>query len=93
MLSLARRSEHDIRALHHGKHDLGGPPLQLRFQVGDVVLAHQKLPHLGVPNHSQDLRIMVYYRVCCKSIPWDARRRVGYSLRPNHDVDGRRDGP
>ena len=29
---------------------------------------------MGVPNHSKNLRIMVYYRVCCKSVPWDARR-------------------
>ena len=27
-------------------------------------------------NHSKNLRIMAYYRVCCKSVPWDARRQT-----------------
>jgi len=39
VLSLARRSERNIRDLHYSKHDFGSAPLQLRFQVGDVVLA------------------------------------------------------
>ena len=36
---VARRSERNIRDLHYSKHDFGSAPLQLRFQVGDVVLA------------------------------------------------------
>ena len=40
--------------------------------VGTQVLAHQTLPHLRGPR----LVIMVYYRVCCKSVPWDARRQT-----------------
>ena len=39
VLSLARRSERNIRDLRYSKHDFGSAPLQLRFQVGDVVLA------------------------------------------------------
>ena len=46
----------------------------MRRLICTQVLAHQKLPYLGVPNHSRNLRIMIYYRVCCKSVAWDARR-------------------
>lgn len=44
------------------KPDLG-EPTQLRMQAGDVVLAHQKLPHLGVANNSPHVRYQVYFRV------------------------------
>lgn len=44
-----------------GKPDLG-EPVQLLLRAGDVVLLHQKLPHRGGPNYSQNVRIMVYFR-------------------------------
>lgn len=44
------------------KPDLG-PPLQLIMRRGDVVLAHQKLPHLGMSNYSPAIRYQVYFRI------------------------------
>mmetsp|Transcript_38235 Transcript_38235/g.117981 ORF Transcript_38235/g.117981 Transcript_38235/m.117981 type:complete len:173 (+) Transcript_38235:2-520(+) len=43
------------------KPDLG-PPVELLMEKGDVVLAHQKLPHLGMVNYSPDVRYQVYFR-------------------------------
>jgi hypothetical protein len=33
-----------------------GPPTVLRMRRGDVVIAHQKLPHRGMPNFSPNIR-------------------------------------
>ena len=44
------------------KPDLG-QPVQLMMQAGDCVVAHQKLPHLGMPNCSSDIRYQVYFRL------------------------------
>ena len=40
-----------------------GAPVQLRLDVGDVVLAHSELCHCGGPHTGADLRYMLYYRV------------------------------
>lgn len=45
-----------------GKPDLGDP-IEVLLRAGDVVLAHQKLPHLGMPNVSADPRYAVYFRL------------------------------
>ena len=45
------------------KPDLGAPR-QLHMRTGDVVLAHQKLPHAGVANISPHVRYQVYFRLC-----------------------------
>jgi len=47
---------------HANKPDLG-EPVQLLMKAGDCVLAHQKLPHLGTPNCSPDIRYQVYFRL------------------------------
>jgi len=44
------------------KPDLG-PPTTLLLRKGDVVLCHQKLPHLGQSNYSPHVRYQVYFRV------------------------------
>jgi len=69
-----------VRDLHYDKEDLG-EPTQLRLRVGDVVLAHQKLPHLGVPNHSAAPRLMVYFRLMNKrAVPYDLRHAANSPL-------------
>mmetsp|Transcript_5747 Transcript_5747/g.17293 ORF Transcript_5747/g.17293 Transcript_5747/m.17293 type:complete len:237 (+) Transcript_5747:224-934(+) len=40
-----------------------GPPTVLRMRRGDVVLAHQKLPHRGMPNFSPNVRYQCYFRI------------------------------
>jgi hypothetical protein len=47
---------------HQNKPDLG-EPTQLLMKAGDCVIAHQKLPHLGMPNCSPDVRYQVYFRL------------------------------
>lgn len=44
------------------KPDLG-KPVELLMRPGDCVVAHQKLPHLGMPNCSPDVRYQVYFRL------------------------------
>jgi hypothetical protein len=44
------------------KPDLG-PPFALQMRAGDAVLAHQKLPHLGMHNDSPHVRYQVYFRL------------------------------
>eukprot|EP00041_Stephanoeca_diplocostata_P033907 m.1133548 g.1133548 ORF g.1133548 m.1133548 type:complete len:348 (+) comp24427_c1_seq28:264-1307(+) len=44
------------------KPDLG-PPVEVLMEPGDVVLAHQKLPHLGEENRSPFIRYQVYFRI------------------------------
>lgn len=44
------------------KPDLG-EPTQLNMKAGDIVVAHQKLPHLGCQNFSANIRYQVYFRV------------------------------
>ena len=69
-----------VRDLHYDKEDLG-EPTQLRLRAGDVVLAHQKLPHLGVPNHSAAPRLMVYFRLMNKrAVPYDLRHAANSPL-------------
>jgi len=46
----------------HAKPDLG-QPRQLCLHPGDVVLVHQKIPHMGMPNASPHVRYMVYFRL------------------------------
>jgi len=53
------------------KPDLG-PPRPVLMRRGDVVLAHQKLPHLGMPNYSPAIRYQVYFRVAHRDL--DAHR-------------------
>ena len=48
--------------INEQKPDLG-PPVQLMMQAGDCVVAHQKLPHLGMPNCSSEIRYQVYFRL------------------------------
>lgn len=45
------------------KPDLG-PPQSLLLRRGDAIVCHQKLPHLGMPNFSPNIRYQVYFRVC-----------------------------
>ena len=45
-LCRAAAASGSVRALHDSKQDLGAPT-QLRLRVGDAVLCHHKLPHLG----------------------------------------------
>eukprot|EP00035_Acanthoeca_spectabilis_P006433 m.124497 g.124497 ORF g.124497 m.124497 type:complete len:337 (+) comp13503_c0_seq1:133-1143(+) len=40
-----------------------GPPVVLRMKKGDVVIAHQKLPHRGMPNFSPNIRYQCYFRI------------------------------
>lgn len=40
-----------------------GPPTPVLMKTGDVVLAHQKLPHLGMSNYSSAIRYQVYFRI------------------------------
>jgi hypothetical protein len=40
---------------HDTKPNLGAP-MEVLLRAGDVVLAHQKLPHLGTPNYSPHVR-------------------------------------
>jgi hypothetical protein len=43
-------------------HDLG-PPTVLHMKKGDVVIAHQKLPHRGMANYGPNVRYQIYFRV------------------------------
>lgn len=44
--------------------DLGtGAATQVQLEPGDVVIAHQKLPHRVSPNRSPHIRYMVYFRI------------------------------
>ena len=46
------------------KPDLGaGAAVQLRLEPGDVVIAHQKIPHRVSPNWSPHIRYMAYFRI------------------------------
>lgn len=40
-----------------------GPPTSMLLKKGDVVICHQKLPHLGMPNFSPNIRYQIYFRV------------------------------
>jgi len=58
-------AEEDEGDVWHGQRPtLGsGAALQLHLEPGDVVLAHQKLPHRVSPNRSPHIRYMVYFRL------------------------------
>jgi hypothetical protein len=40
-----------------------GPPQSMFLKRGDAVICHQKLPHLGMPNYSPNIRYQIYFRV------------------------------
>jgi len=51
-----------------------GPPVQLRCDVGDVVLAHYELGHSAAVNTAAVDRIAVYFRVWLRSVESDRWR-------------------
>lgn len=54
----------DKNAQWHGfRPALGGGEEQVRLEPGDVVIAHQKLPHRISPNRSPHIRYQVYFRL------------------------------
>ena len=54
----------DFSKVEHedSKPDLG-IPVEMMMKAGDCVIAHQKLPHLGMPNCSPEVRYQVYFRL------------------------------
>ncbi len=56
--------EGEAKAVWMGERpDLGSNGEQLKLRPGDVVLAHQKIPHRISPNHSPHIRYQVYFRL------------------------------
>jgi hypothetical protein len=45
-----------------------GEPVQVKLAKGDVVFALHKVAHLGTPNHSAQIRKMVYFRVSHRNL-------------------------
>ena len=70
--------ERGPRAMEEGlpKADVGSP-VQLKCEVGDVILSHYQLAHAAAVNISDNDRIAIFFRIFLKDIDdWEALTNI-----------------